>query len=201
MGKVFSSPHTAYDGVKRQCRWPEEKILSQGQKYNFRWSNICLKKSQLFQVGDYLHKSFRRTQGKKNSIFILLFTHGLTNIGSISFTSIWSGLLLYMANCSKAGWASSKGSASHHSGVGFPNLASAWREGRGFSMTGRLELWSRPNSMKCRMTAFSNSAVWWVERAWLNPDAPTAYCLAPLGPHPSSSVKWALLPAHHRVIV
>lgn len=51
--------------------------------------------------------------------------HRVKNIGSISVTNIWSDLLLYIANCSKAGGVSSKCSVSHHNGVGFPNPANA----------------------------------------------------------------------------
>lgn len=51
--------------------------------------------------------------------------HRVKNIGSISVTNIWSDLLLYIANCSKAGGMSSKCSVSHQNGVGFPNPANA----------------------------------------------------------------------------
>lgn len=75
--------------------------------------------------------------------------HRVKNIGSISVINIWSGLLLYTANCSKAGSMSSKCSVSHQNGVGFPILANAQHAETGFKKTlERLELGSEPNTMK-----------------------------------------------------
>lgn len=84
---------------------------------------VLYKSPFLFQVRDYVYKSFRHTYGKGNPFFFLLFMHRVKNIGSISVTSVWSDLLFYVAICSKGEGVSSKCSVSHRNGVGFPNLA------------------------------------------------------------------------------
>ena len=165
-----------YHGLKRQCRWPEEKILFLGQNISLNDQTSALQITFPVPSWGLPMQIIQTHSGGKNPFFFLLFMHRVKNIGSISFTSTLSDLLLYRANCSKTGWVSSKSSASHHNGVGFPNLASARHKERGFRMTERLELWSKPNTMKCsRMEGlpYPSKMVWWKGHdSHFHPDTP-----------------------------